>query len=339
MKFYLCLATCLLLLLAACGQNSTATPSAVSTQLPAGTAIVLATKNSAATKVPAKPVTQKTPGVPTVGATVTPPPLPGELETPAEPSPDNPTPTAGLALSPSVTPIPILPTTRPRNTATILPSPTALQVTEDALRGKILFKSTRSGGKYPSTFQFFVMDADGGNIMQLNKTSASNLYQQLKPLEGYSPDKSYLVLGEKQCGGNSHCDLYVGPPESIKDRSQGQWTPGGPAWYRADNPVWSPATDWIAFVWNRDNERTKNIFKGMPFETNQDFKRLTDFGGHRDTKNPTYSPDASQLVFATQDGSRWQIWTLDPNADNPTDANAHNLSDSSYDDWDPLWIK
>lgn len=97
--------------------------------------------------------------------------------------------------------------------------------------------------------------------------------------------------------------------------------------------------DWIAFIWNRDNERTKNIFKGDPYKLNQTFERLTDFGGHRDTKDVTFAPDGTMLAFATQDGPRWQIWALNVDAANPTDAAAHNLSHSNADDWDPLWIK
>lgn len=329
MKFYFCLTLGLMILLAGCGQNPSGTPTSVAPiAAVTATGVTLRTAPTSTAQAPQAAPTQATDG-----ATVTPPPLPGQPETPTAPS--------GLDLSPSVTPMAVLPTVHPTSapTVVVVPSATRQPVTSDALRGKILFKSARNGGKYPSNFQYFVMDADGSNVTKVDTNAANGLFQQLKPLEGYSPDKSYLVLGEQQCGSTAHCDLYVGPPDTIKNRSQGQWTPGGPVWYRADNPVWSPDANWIAFVWNRDNDRTKNIFKGMPFQKNQDFKRLTDFGGHRDTKDPTYSPDGSKLVFATQDGSRWQIWIVDATAENPTDANAHNLSNSSYDDWQPLWIK
>lgn len=288
--------------------------------------------------------------VPTQLATVTPPPSPQQpfaptdaptptQNAPIENAPTAPLPTLSNQLSPSVTPLPQLPT-RP---ATLAPAQTATaaptQISRETLGGKILFKSTRSGGKYPNNFKWFVMNGDGSGVVQVDAARAKALYQELKGQEGYSPDRSMLVLGERTCAPNAHCDLYVGAPEMILNRSQGQWTPPGPRWYRADNPAWSPRGDWIAFIWNRDNERTKNIFKGDPYKLNQDFKRLTDFGGRRDTKELTFAPDGSLLAFATQDGPRWQIWVLNADAENPNDAAARNISQVDADDWDPLWIK
>jgi Tol biopolymer transport system component len=169
----------------------------------------------------------------------------------------------------------------------------------------------------------------------------------VKPQEGYSPDSNYLVLGEVACNPNSKCDLYIGEPSVVVTRSQGQWTSGNERWLRADNPAWSPTGNLIAFLWNRDNDRTKNVFIGTPFQTDPAFQRLTDFGGRRDSKDLSWSPDASQIAFATQDGPRWQIWVLDANAgpcikrgeDTNCPSNPRNISNSASDDWDPLWIK
>lgn len=266
-------------------------------------------------------------------ATVTPPPSPGPAVSTL------PVPTLSSQLSPSVTPLPSLPTRRPTLAPAHTPTNAPPQVSRQALRGKILFKSTRNGGKFPGNYKWFVMNADGSQVTQVNAAQAQALYRELKGQEGFSPDRSQLVLGETTCASNAHCDLYIGAPDVIRNRSQGQWTPSGPRWYRADNPAWSPRGDWIAFIWNRDNERTKNIFKGDPYKLNQTFERLTDFGGHRDTKDVTFAPDGTMLAFATQDGPRWQIWALNADATNPTDAAAHNLSHSNADDWDPLWIK
>lgn len=296
---------------------------------------VLATLTASAPNLPTTVSTsnalQPTTTAPTGLPTVTPP------EPFATGAPTNPAPTLSGALSPSVTPIPI----RTTQAAPAAPTQEATQappaVSRETLLGKILFKSDRNKGTYPNKFDFYVMNADGSDAQRVNKDQATALFQHLKPLEGYSPDKSLLVLGEASCGGTGRCDLYVGPPESIANRSQGQWTPSNRR-YRFYDPVWSPDGGWIAFVWNNSDDKTKNIFKGPP-QSNPAFVRLTDFFAGKDTKNPTYSPDGSQLAFTTQDGDLWQIWVLNANADNPTDANAHNLGNSTFNDWDPVWIK
>lgn len=272
--------------------------------------------------------------VPTIAATVTPPPQPQTA------APTMPPPTLSVALSPSVTPVPVRPTDAPRAVPTMVPTQAPPGVTRQELLGKIIFKSARDKGKYPNNFEYYVMDADGQNQRKLPKGPAQALYNQLLALEGFSPDRQQLVLGEVACN-SARCDLYVGPPEVIQNRSQGIWTPKGV--HAATDPVWSPDGSNIAFVWTRDNERTKNIFRAPP-ESNPQFVRLTNFGGKRDTKHPTYSPDSAQIAFATQDGSRWQIWVLDAFADRDCveencPSNPRNLSKSSANDWDPLWVK
>jgi hypothetical protein len=318
-------------IIAACGTPPTPVSPTTVPLPPAPTADAAATEAAVALKIFAT-LTASAPQ-----DTVTPPPLPNATAT-NPPAPTVPAPTLVVELSPSVTPIPALPTRPPAVASPAAPTQAPLVVSAEALRGKILFKSTRSGGKYPNSFNYFVMDSDGTNVTQLPKEAAAGLFQAQVSNAGYSPDRSYLVVGETVCGGG-RCALYIAPPEVAVTRSQGQWTPAGPSYSRADQPVWSPDGNWVAFTWNRDNDRTKNIFKGMPFEQNQDFKRLTDIGGRRDTKSPTYSPDSAWLAFATQDGPRWQIWILDATAENFTDANAHNLSNSEFVDWDPIWIK
>lgn len=332
MKFRLLILFSLLALVAACGASPTPVlPTSVS--LPSAP-----TPDAAATELA---ITQKIFATLTASApqnTVTPPPGPDTAT--ALPQPTVVAPTLSIQLSPSVTPIPAFPTAPPTRGAVVSAAPTAAPppvVSAESLRGKIMFKSTRAGGKYPASYQWFIMNPDGSNVELLPKDPAVAFAQEQISNAGYSPDRSYLVVGENTCGGG-HCDLYIAPPELALTRSQGQWT-SGPNYARADQPVWSPDGNWVAFTWNRDKDRTKNIFKGQPFEQNQDFKRLTDFGGHRDVKSPTYAPDSSVLAFATQDGPVWQIWSLNALAENFTDAAAHNVSHSEFDDWDPIWVR
>lgn len=336
-------------ILAACGGESTpgapaSTAIALATGVNLPTSVTLPTTDAQAveTAVTMRVVAtltasaqQRTAEVPVAVATVTPPPQPQTA------APTLPPPTLSGELSPSVTPVPERPTDAPRAAIpTTVPTQAPAPDWRGELLGEIIFKSTRDKGKYPNSFEYYAMDADGQNQRKLPRGPAQTLYNQILAQEGFSPDRQQLVLGEVACK-SARCDLYVGPPEVIQNRSQGIWTPKGV--YAATDPVWSPDGSNIAFVWTRDNERTKNIFRAPP-ESNPQFVRLTNFGGKRDTKHPTYSPDSARIAFATQDGSRWQIWVVDAFAERDCvqdncPSNPRNLSKSSADDWDPLWVK
>ena len=64
-------------------------------------------------------------------------------------------------------------------------------------------------------------------------------------------------------------------------------------------------------------------------------KRLSDNDKAWD-KHPSFSPDGSQLVFWSNRESavRKQIWLI-----NLDGSQAHNISQNSYNDTDPVWVK
>ena len=52
-------------------------------------------------------------------------------------------------------------------------------------------------------------------------------------------------------------------------------------------------------------------------------------------KHPTWSPDGAKIAFwSNRDTARRQIWVM--NADG---SGQRNLSNSDYNDWDPVWVR
>lgn len=281
-----------------------------------------------------------TPGVTVVmGGTPLPlPPSPTRTFTPPPPPTDAPT------LTPSATSPP-----RPRP-----PTETPIAYSRGALVGKILFKSTRNGG---SLFRpnWFMMNADGTNIQQLDNAAAEafaiSLESQAYGIENVEPGGARRVFGERRCPGVGTCLLYILDTEldaalinSSEDISKGQWFGSRNA--VAKDPVWSPTGQYIAFASNHDPgdtcvRKSMNIFKGTPNQ-NPTVRRLTDFCAGGNVAHPSFNGDGSRLVFfADADGLR-QIFVVDVGADDSIDhaqVQEQKISDGQANDWDPLWVK
>ena len=96
-------------------------------------------------------------------------------------------------------------------------------------------------------------------------------------------------------------------------------------------PVWSPIyQNRIAFVSTRMGSTdiwTQNVSGPL------DERQLTDNPDY--DKHPSWSPDGTQVVYwAVHQGGPRQIWVV--NADG---SNKRNISNNTYNDWDPIWIK
>ena len=96
------------------------------------------------------------------------------------------------------------------------------------------------------------------------------------------------------------------------------------------DPVWSPLGDRLAFVSTEGGNDDIYVI-GVD---GKDQRRLTLNQWEWD-KHPSWSPDGSQIVFWSNQGSgRRQLWIM--NADG---SGRRTLLDSPYDDWDPVWVK
>jgi WD40-like Beta Propeller Repeat len=347
-------------LLANCSATPTPQPTAVATTAPTATATSTPSPAPSATAnafglniVAAFDPTRRvltiygiTPGATIVmgGTPLLPPPPP--------PATDTPTLTSASAPTDTNTPAPTS-TPPPR---VVVPQPTrtpAVQVSAAALHGKIIFKSARDGGAYPSSFAYYVMNPDGSNVQKLDFNATNSLYISLQGLEGFSPDRGRVVLGERRCyGGGYTCALYILDTQldaalinSNDDISHGQWFSN--KGFQAKDPVWSPAGNYIAFASNHEQPqgqgciRTQNIFKGTPTQ-NPTIRRLTTFCAGSNGGHPSFSPDGAQLTFWDEDSGMKQIYLLDVGADDTWDyrfANPRIIDDHQSDDWDPLWVK
>jgi hypothetical protein len=111
----------------------------------------------------------------------------------------------------------------------------------------------------------------------------------------------------------------------------------------AYNGVWSPAAERIAFVSNDSGDDEIWVVN----RDGSDLKRLTDtneaFNAQqigKDTfipeinKHPSWSPDGKQIVFWSTRNGYAQVWVMNEDGSSP-----YTLSRTSFNDWDPVWIK
>lgn len=197
-----------------------------------------------------------------------------------------------------------VPTTIPTPTPTALPS---------VLRGKIAFLSDRLGE--PAVF---VMNPDGTNVALLTDEWP---YERALALDMLSPDRSQRLFVTLR--GGSY-EIWV---ENQADGFTFPLVTGDRTVY---DPVWSPAGPLIAFVSTEaGNDEIFVLNRDSQQET-----RLTANVWEWD-KHPTWSPDGTSLAFwSNRETSRRQIWVMRADGTSP-----RNLSNNTYNDWNPVWIK
>jgi hypothetical protein len=214
------------------------------------------------------------------------------------------------------------------------PTPTLLPIPRE-LVGKIIFLSNRSGGPQPLPEPLaYVIDPDGGNLAVLTDYT---FYNTALARDTYSADQQYRAFAKESNGVPAifyldYQDNLVKPITFFAFDAGGAW-----------EPVWSPTQEQIAFVtdvtqheeiWvaNRDGSGLRQLTEtdeaDIASESGKD-GFVPEAKGH-----PSWSPDGSKIVFWSTNTGDQQIWVM--NADG---SNAHILSPSRYDDWDPVWVK
>jgi len=229
-----------------------------------------------------------------------------------------PTPTATPTVTPTATATPTM-TPTPTVTPTPVPEPLSLR----AYPGWIAFKTDRR-------------DQDEVWVMRPNGCCASPIsdpefYQELKERQATTLDGKSRVYVEAASKENTDSTaIYIWRNDLP------------PNWQRRflllDNsainyePVWSPDARWIAFVSQKSGG--DEIWKvSSNYLEPQEPIRLT-WNTWEWDKSPTWSPDGKQIAFWSNRGEgNLQIWVM--NADG---SGQHNISNNSFNDWDPVWI-
>jgi Tol biopolymer transport system component len=204
--------------------------------------------------------------------------------------------------------------------------------------GKIAFLSNRSGGPDPLDKPLiYLIDPDGSNLAVM---TGQAIYEAALDREPFSADQRFRVFVKDAL----RFDNKQVPALYVYDalyRAEAQITHfgAGAAW----DPVWSPTAEQIAFISNdsrddeiwvihRDGTNAQQLTDSNEVYNSREIGKDTfvpEINGH-----PSWSPDGSQIVFWSNRTGHRQIWVM--NADG---SHLYTLSTTSYDDWNPIWIK
>lgn len=232
-----------------------------------------------------------------------------------------PTPPNLATAFPTPTPLYIpLATLTPFATATPIPGPAQALRTPipNDIKGNIIFMSTHFGNKLP-----LVMKPDGTILQAL---SGPDVYNAAHALDMFNPQRTQILALLND--SNNQLQVWT---QDVGSGALTQVTHLAPdkGWLAYD-PAWSPDGRKIVysstqtgptelFVYDVATRASKQITFSPPAIYNQ---------------RPSWSPDSKQIAFKSNASGIWQIWVVNADGSSP-----HNISNSAYDDTDPVWAK
>ena len=244
--------------------------------------------------------------------TGTPTPTPWNLIviTPVPPPPPTPLPTP--------TPIPLVVSAEDL-TPTLTPTPTRALTSADfeRFRNKILFLSDRSGRT-----QTWILDPATGQVT--GYVTDDRIHTQAREMFlANAPDGNRRAVVQLDGRG----DLQI----MIEELGYSGFRQVTDLDYAINyDPAWSPNGQRIAFV--STDSGGDEIYTVSP--EGEGLQRLT-FNSWEWDKHPTWSPDSNQIVFfSNRDTGRRQLWIM-----NSDGSGQRNLSNSEFEDWDPVWVR
>ncbi|MBV7327271.1 von Willebrand factor type A domain-containing protein [Chloroflexi bacterium TSY] len=182
-----------------------------------------------------------------------------------------------------------------------------------AWSNKILFLSDRTGRT-----ETWMMDPAAN--FRISQVSESWIHALAQEQRAFAPDGRAKLLTRTDANGGLQIHIHDFASNAIRPLTV----------LRGANhdPVWSPRGDWIYFVSSASGvdeimrtNRAGNLFERLT---------VSDMSDH-----PSVSPDGQSIIFhSTRETGRQQLWIM--NADG---SNLRNLSNSSRNDWDPVWTR
>ena len=237
-------------------------------------------------------------------------------------------------------------------TPTSVPPTAISQSMPPELLGKILFKSNREEGPDDTKIKIYMYDPETG---ELGRLTDSWPYDVAQARDSWSADNRYRAFtkdairyssqGEQGKEVSVRTDAPAIYAYDYQYNEERQLTKFGNG--IAYNGVWSPTKEMIAFVSNDSSDDEIWIVDYLSGELKQLTASNEEYNAReigKDTfipeinKHPSWSPDGTQLVFASTRTGNYQLWIM--NADGTEQQLLIGWDNwTPYNDWDPVWVK
>ena len=191
--------------------------------------------------------------------------------------------------------------------------------------------------------QIWTIDADGTNERQVTHTPTTKVGASWSPdgkrmafiliRNPRSPDDPRPQIGVMNADGTDEKPLTTGRRTNVRVNPDGTTTLLETA-DDANAPGWSHGSDKIAF-WSGIETRYGQIWTINSDGTGG--RQLTDDPNHRNSDDPSWSPDDKKIIFSTGRGGRNELWVMD--ADGKNQKRLHDIDASPFPGraaWQPV---